>query len=500
MKIRIRTLLFCLLTSFSFLFSACVTTPSSSSEKDSSSGGGSSVEIGKVGTYTLVNKKVENFDVTNQYLFNCITLNSDGTAVWYETDYMGRSEKQATYTVEGSKVTLSIGVKDYVFEGGENGTLSLNRTIDRQNVQILYQYNEGYSVPEKTAVGVDFTDELFGEDKNENFYNYCPTAILEGNVMHVWYCSNKVSGNVTDYIAYRKGVLNENGKWKFVDKELVLEHGADGAWDSRHVCDPTVIKGKFAMKGEEYSYLMAFLGCKTSNNTYNEVGIAVAKSPEGPWIKADLNPIANYYESELFVSSTWGFGQPSLVSVNGAGRVLLFYASGAMKTQTIIEEWDLSNIDNAKLIRSNSLQERGVVNASGQNDCINNADFAYDPIRGRLYCIKEDFGYPTNGGVNWIAGSNTVMYIETSASFDELFSNESYTWSVCAKLTEGTGHARNHNACIVKNATGNLINPYKIPVLYTAAELATSYPDWNLGGQWPSLHTYRIHGINFDVL
>lgn len=31
------------------------------------------------------------------------------------------------------------------------------------------------------------------------------------------------------------------------------------------------------------------------------------------------------------------------------------------------------------------------------------------------------------------------------------------------------------------------------------ADLAESYPDWALGGQWPSLHTYRIHGAFFDI-
>ena len=38
------------------------------------------------GYYVLSQKTVEGHDVTDGYLFNCLSL-SDGEAVWYETDY-----------------------------------------------------------------------------------------------------------------------------------------------------------------------------------------------------------------------------------------------------------------------------------------------------------------------------------------------------------------------------------------------------------------------------
>lgn len=81
--------------------------------------------------------------------------------------------------------------------------------------------------------------------------------------------------------------------------------------------------------------------------------------------------------------------------------------------------------------------------------------FAYDPVRGRLYCIKEDFPYPTDGGVNWIAGSNTLFYLDIGDSFDLLFGDEVYTWNKIAALDTGTGHARNHNAGIVQGCGGS---------------------------------------------
>lgn len=465
-------------------------------------GGDTQQEELRDGYYVLSSKTVEGHDVTDGYLFNCLHL-SDEKSVWYETDYTGRSEREGTVEKTEDGIMLVIGVREYAFAYDASvETLSFSGKIDRQDVTMRYTYDENYELPAGEG-GISFTDKLFGEDQSENFYNYCPTAVMEGNdTMHVWYCSNKDSGNVTDYVAYRKGTLNADGKWEFTEKQLVLEHGASGEWDSRHVCDPSVIRGTFRMGGEEYSWLMAYLGCKTSDNTCNEVGIAVAKAPEGPWVKVEsLNPIANFYESEHYneQNKTWGFGQPSLVSSDGAGKVLLFYAMGAEKTCTVVEEWDLSDLGAPEMLRKSELRERGVTNASGSADCINNADFAYEPVRGRLYCIKEDFPYPTDGGVDWIAGSNTLLYLEVGDNFDLLFGDETYVWNKFAVLDTGTGHARNHNACIIKDGKGNLIDPYRVPVLYTAAQLATDFPDWNAGGQWPSLHTYRIHGLEFTI-
>ena len=42
------------------------------------------------GYYVLSQKTVEGYDTTDGYLFNCLHL-SDEEAVWYETDYTGRS-------------------------------------------------------------------------------------------------------------------------------------------------------------------------------------------------------------------------------------------------------------------------------------------------------------------------------------------------------------------------------------------------------------------------
>lgn len=468
------------------------------------------------GTYTLVEKTVAGLDVTERFLSNVITL-KDGAVTWTEITMSGSEVQNGTYTDKNNVVSVKIGLKTYEFATDEDfSKLEFSGKINRKNVVMNYQRNDDFVFSADTG-DVAFTGELFGDDINENFYNYCPTVIMEGRTMHIWYCSNKVSGNVTDYVAYRKGTLHDDGKWSFSDKKIVLEHGEAGEWDSRHVCDPTVVKGEFDYNGERYNYLMAFLGCLTSNNTKNEVGIAVAKSPEGPWIKPQgLNPVADFYSdfglsrtdsslnADITANNSWGYGQPSLISADKRGQVILFYSAGVPTgTFTNAELWDFSDLNNPSRLNKLMVSNKNITNASGGSDVINNADFTYDPQTGRLYCVKEDFGYPTDSGITWIAGSNTVFYVDigkTDVVGSRLFVDYQYSWTMAGKIDSGsTGFKRNHNMGIVTDEYGYMLDSLRLPVIYTMSMTPQDFPDWNLGGQWPALHTYRLHGIMLDI-
>lgn len=460
------------------------------------------IQAGQEGWYVLESKTVQGVDTTEEYLYNCMYLH-DGAVSWYEIDYTGKTEQTGTFSAADGKVTVTIGVRPYEFNFSE-GVMSFSGKVNRRNVTMSYRYDKDFVLPVAES-GVSFTEELFGEDKNENFYNYCPSVIMEGDTIHVWYCSNEKSGNVTDFVGYRKGTLNASGKWEFGEKTLVLGPGDAGEWDSRHVCDPSVTKGAFAMNGETYSYVMAYLGCKTSNNCCNEVGIAVAKAPEGPWVKVEsLNPVADWYNSAEYAADKWGYGQPSVISSDEAGKVILFYAKGtAKKTCTQVEEWDFSDLDNPVKIRSAEVREKNSVNSSGSQDCINNADFAYDAVNKRLWCIKEDFPYPTDSEINWIAKTNVLMYADLGdEGLGALFGDTVYDWNKSGVLQPTGKYVRAHNAGIVTNAYGRTVNAFRIPVFYTVSEAQSAYKDWygyEQGWQWPALHTYRIHGTVFEI-
>lgn len=493
--------LFCLIITAAICFSTTACFDSGSGTSSSSSGTtNNEIQTEIDGWYTLVEKTVNGKDLTDTFVTNAINISGE-TATVYTADFSGLTVEQASVAVGDAVIKLTIGLKTYEYKyNAEEKTLEYSGKISRQQTIMRYKYNDSFSFSQSEQ-GVNFTDRLFGESLDENFYNYCPTALMEdAKTMHVWYCSNEKSGNVTDYVAYRKGTLTDDGKWIFSDKQIVLRP-TENTWDSRHTCDPSVVKGSFKMNNEEYSYLMAYLGCRTSNNCCNEVGLAVAKKPEGPWVKLDnVNPVANFYASSDYKADDWGYGQPSLISADLSGKVFLIYTKGIVSgTFAYLEEWDLSDLNSPKKTREIALSSKNVVNASGQVDVINNADFAYDPHLQRLYCIKEDFPYPTDGGTNWITGSNTLLYIDLGNSgLDELFNEPS--WNVAGKITStNTGFARNHNMGLLTDAYGRIMNPYKIPVLYTMSDLATDYPNWNAGGQWPALHTYRIHGCVIET-
>ncbi len=255
---------------------------------------------------------------------------------------------------------------------------------------------------------------MFGNEGNNNIYNYCPSMFYEDeNTMHAYYCSNRDSGNITDYVAYRKGV-KVGGEWYWSEKSLVLEP-TENTWDERHTCDPSVIKGSFSMGGESYSYLMAYLGCITNNSMRNEVGIAVAKTPEGPWVKcSNINPIAKYPEEY----TQWGYGQPSLVSADKAGEVFLFYTAGLpTKTCQMVERWNLSNLDAPQKIFSEELTNRGLyfINSTTPS-FISNADFAYSPNENRFYMVFDGRPFETDHEPSFLSSVSRIAYLEGPTS------------------------------------------------------------------------------------
>lgn len=359
-------------------------------------------------------------------------------------------------------------------------------------------------IPKVGEVKMLFDDGTIGET---NKYNYCPSYFIEDNIAHVYYCTNKDEGNVTDYVGYRKGEV-VNNKVKYSDNsQYVLTHGEMGSWDSRHACDPSVVKGEFKYHGEEYNYLMAYLGCVPSDCTQNETGIAVSKTPDGPWIKCDfkedgvtkINPIVPFSDFSCNETS-WGTGQPSLVSVDKKGRVLLFTTVGATNgTFTNLREYDFSDIDNYKLLRERvSINIDGIRGSTGSASFINNADFGYDEVNKRIIMSKPRQFFGNDGkSPNFIADTIDVYYIddtEGSEIGDVLFAGKNTTkiWKLIGSVNESlTGFLRNHNTGLVTDEYKRIDSSSPLGVLFTRG-------DEDRGGQWSYLSTYRLYITALD--
>lgn len=394
MKKFIRSLALMCVLAFGFpLFAAC----------DGGSGGSGTTpttpeeEGVPQGYYTLLSHTLGGQDVSGRYLYSYLQYDGENVRQVGVT-LAGKTETSYPCTETETGLSVSIGVRTaaYAFDEAAK-TLTVTGTQNRMPSTEIFAYNAQYTAPAAPAEsGVAFTDELFGESLDENFYNYCPTVMTEGgDTMHIWYCSNEISGNVTDYVAYRKGTLQADGTWAFTEKELVLSPSASG-WDSRHTCDPSVIKGSFAYGGTEYGYLMAY-------------------------------QLANGY-------------------------------------------------------------------------IFNNADFAYDAARGRLYCLAE--APCVSSDPNFITPAQILYYVDFGTDEEypcaTLFGG-TYVWTKYGEVNEAvTGYARNHNGAIVTDAYGRITDSMTVPVVYTVSILASQNTDDGRVGSWPTLHSYRLHGYVFE--
>ena len=354
---------------------------------------------------------------------------------------------------------------------------------------------ENPPIDEKTVNNGILFPHVEGETEDDRYYNYCPTIFDEDGTRHIYYCSNKIHGNVTDYIAYRSATKNSDGKWVYSAVQFVLEPTA-GTWDERHTCDPSVIKGEFSYKSETYTYMMAYLGCVTSNNQDNETGIAVAKAPAGPWVKIDANPIVPY-EMQHNGGFEWGAGQPSLVSVNKKGLVMLFYTLGnGVTTSEYVQRWDFSDLESPIKLEEKIVTTRGLKNLNGNADYINNADFGYDPFKGRIYMFKDD--HPTPAGDPGVAASSTLYYLQENKDASEyypgytLFNIAGDSWVEVGRVDKNiTGYDRNHNSGIVTDPYGWLLSDKLLDCVVTAANAMPTF--------WPALATYRLYQYTMSI-
>ncbi|MBE6679236.1 MAG: hypothetical protein E7598_01790 [Ruminococcaceae bacterium] len=338
--------------------------------------------------------------------------------------------------------------------------------------------------------------QLFGTSTSYDLYtyNYCPSIMEEDDgTLHVYYCTNKGDHGFymtyIDYIGYRTGTPNGDGTYTWSNESIVLSPSASGAWDDKHNCDPSVIKGTFKYNDTNYSYLMAYLGC--TQGDINDIGLAVANNPAGPWVKVGTTPLVDYVYNEDS-SNNWGVGQPSLVNKGGAdsGKVWFFFTRGDINgTRTIVCDCDFSDLNNPVVGTETKLENEGLVTLdTGARSIINNADFAFDDARKVLYASSGCHPFPTSAP-NFIAGKTRV----TSFRFGgEDIAEITYgsaskaKWKYLATIdSEDTGFPRNHNSGLVRDEYGHTSGNI-LTVFYTVSEELSSYAE----------RTYRIHSMS----
>ncbi|MFD2614096.1 RICIN domain-containing protein [Paenibacillus gansuensis] len=309
-------------------------------------------------------------------------------------------------------------------------------------------------------------------DPSGNIYTYAPSVVSSGMTDHIYTCHNKISGDVHDSIYYTKRV---NGS--VVESKEVLVSGPNGAWDDFHICDPSVIGGKFNYNGTLYNYAMFYLGNDHACSCNNQIGVAFSNDlSANTWVRYP-NPIVTHP-----LDNTWGVGQPTATSVDGNGRVLLFYTGtesgdfGAWR-----RDINLNNMSAPSIGSPLKLTTSGLTGTDGNADYLNNYDIAYDGSRDRFFAIREMHPYPTSDP-NFIGDSLEIVSIPGANVW-----SGGGSWQRVGYITPGqTGFARNHNGGLARDIWGGLTSSSSIRAVFTDScsncDSLWSYDLWQMTG------------------
>lgn len=321
-------------------------------------------------------------------------------------------------------------------------------------------------------------------------YRYAPSGIQVGDSRYIFHCGNLVSGNVTDYIMMRKESLI-NGNWVFNSESVALSPGAAGSWDGRHTCDPSITRGNFGYAGTTYQYAMFYTGFDHDGGGINQIGLALANSVEGPWVKVTVNqPLINVPPGE---TNAWGAGQPSATSVDG-GTVMLVYTRTrpGQIPFTYRQVLDLSVADAPVVIHPEmALTRAGLTQLDGTFDPSNHGgEVAYDPERDRFWIIRSMHPFAEDNP-NFIAPALQIASIPAAHVW-----GGGGTWEVLEELrADEMGTDRVFDGGFLRNEWGQLYDTAVVQAMPSVAlSLATT---GNPVSEW----TYRTHlvDIHLDV-
>lgn len=315
-------------------------------------------------------------------------------------------------------------------------------------------------------------------DPPEGFYCYAASVVEDGGVEHFWACHNEQPTIIRDHIRYFQR-LSE----KLVPGPFVLLPAAPRAWDCFHVCDPVVVKGEFKFAGLMFRYAMFYLGNDVDASRNNQIGVAFSSALTGPWKRFD-EPIVAYPRA-----GTWGVGQPSVTSIDGKGRLLLFYTKDERGCGGFRRELDLSDMSNLSVGPEMPISNQGLARSDGKPDDLSNFDVVYDPTRDRFFAVREQWPHPESHP-DYISDRLQIVSIAGANIW-----RGGGSWRAEAVISpELTRLDRNHNAGIVRTVYGTLPNPNRLRVVFTSSNIA---PDPRAHR---SLWTYALHEIVGEIV
>jgi hypothetical protein len=309
------------------------------------------------------------------------------------------------------------------------------------------------------------------------YYEYAPAAMIDpidSSQTDIWSCHNTTAGVISDHIFYSKATPSG-----VVSESAVMGPSSSG-WDSLNTCDPSVVQSSVSYQGTPYQYVLFYTG-NSCGSQGNQIGMAFASAIDGTWTKIGASPIISYSApGQCSLSGDWGVGQPSVTSIDGAGKFLVFYTVGTGEAATVagnttvqagcyayVSEVDYNSSSNTAAIAwTGALPTAGLPSTS----CgLHNYDVMYDPTTDSFYAVGQDAATPPYYP-QFISDHVNVFTIPGGSVW-----GLSGTWSSLGSLASGTtSFARNHDVGFLRSSFGDMPNPSQVTVIGTNGCASTS--------------------------
>ncbi|HVU56525.1 MAG TPA: hypothetical protein VHD83_15775 [Puia sp.] len=294
-------------------------------------------------------------------------------------------------------------------------------------------------------------------------YDYAPSAIEdEYGIRYMFLCQNKNPFEIVDHVYLFKGIPTAKG-YVWQPGTEIIAPSATG-WDKIHICDPDVRQLNFAYKGQQYHYIMTYLGVDQWFN-HNQIGLAFSKAIEGPYTKYDGNPLVPYTDT-----TKWGVGQSTSIVLD-SNTIQLFYS----KSDTPRGRMYARNI---KFVNGTiDIGQERVVPHLYPNTYFAYSEkykFAVSEVR-----INQDKQIPT-----WVGNHvRLTRQVRDADMFDE--KND---WTEMGLIgASQTRFPRNHNPGLLTDTKGYLIPGRDLIVYFT---VAVTGDDW--------LWSYNLYSATYD--
>ncbi|MEN6456865.1 MAG: hypothetical protein ABFD10_21620 [Prolixibacteraceae bacterium] len=299
-------------------------------------------------------------------------------------------------------------------------------------------------------------------------YNYAPSIIQDQyGIRYGFVCENRDPFKIVDYVYLYKGIPTDRG-YVWQPGTQIIEPSQSG-WDNCHICDPDVREFKTTYKGETYNWIMTYLGVDRWDCNHNQIGLAISKNIEGPYIKFDRNPLIAYQDT-----TKWGVGQSTSVVLDSATIRLFYHSTQNPGKHFVFRDIKLNDLDHIVFG-----EEKYIAGLSANS---------YPALsENYVFMVSEEWkkadykeGIPT-----WVGNYSTLRYI----SREKDLSSPIGEWTEIGYVGPAqSGFPRNHNPGILTDSKGYLLNEDELIMYFTTAVT---------GENW--LWSYDLYSARFDL-